>query len=91
MTQRTPAWTQDEAVAYEAAREAITHMRAIITHEIDQEMHRADPNPSRLQALEAEDLRLHHERAALRVEDHDTIARIRRDYGARIREWQGQN
>lgn len=74
-------WTQAEAVAFECAREVITDLRAILTGE----RYHDNPTPERLAEIEAEFSRLGTERCALRVKDHAEIARIRRDYGRRIR------
>lgn len=76
-----PKWTQEEAIAYESALECITHLRAILTGE----RHNDNPTPERLAEIEAEFARLLAERRALSVHDHAEIARIRRDYGQRIR------
>lgn len=76
-----PKWTQEEAIAYESALECITHLRAILTAE----RHNDNPTPERLAEIEAESARLAAERRALSVHDHAEIARIRRDYGQRIR------
>jgi len=76
-----PAFTQDEAIAYECACECTTHLRAIYTSEL----YNDSPSPERRAALELEQSRLHEERRTLRVKDHDKIARIRSDYGAMIR------
>jgi len=84
-------WTQDEAIAYECAREAITHLRAILTSEIHDESKKLEPNAQRIEKLEAESTQLFHERANLSVEDHVQISRIRREYGARIRAWNDEH
>ena len=76
-----PKWTQEEAIAYESALECITHLRAILTAE----RHNDNPPSERLAEIEAESARLASERRALSVHDHAEIARIRRDYGQRIR------
>lgn len=73
-----PAYTQDEAIAYECACECITHLSAIYTSEL----YNDNPSPERRAALELEQIRLHEERRTLRVKDHDKIARIRSEYGA---------
>lgn len=81
-----PKWTQEEAIAYECARECITHLMAIYTGEI----HNDNPTPERLAELRAARARLAAELRGLRVHDHAEIARIRRDYGQRIREHMAQ-
>ncbi|MBR4876279.1 MAG: hypothetical protein IKU14_01025 [Rhodocyclaceae bacterium] len=78
-------WTQDEAIAYECAREVITHLRAILTGEIDEENRKEQPDAQKLERLHAESSRLFRERAQLHVKDHEEIARVRAEYGARVR------
>ena len=78
-------WTQDEAIAYECAREVITHLRAILTGEIDEENRKEQPDAQKLERLYAESSRLFRERAQLHVKDHEEIARVRAEYGARVR------
>jgi len=80
-------WTQDEAIAYECACEAITHLRAILTGEIAKESRKSHPDEQRLKDLYAERSQLFRERAELHVTDQAKISRIRADYGARIRSW----
>jgi hypothetical protein len=82
-----PKWSQDEAIAFECAREAISHLMAIYTARIAaQEVQRA-PDDEDLAALQAERSRLARERAGLHVSSHVEIARIRAEYGAAVREW----
>jgi len=80
-------WTQDEAIAYECAREAITHLRAIINHEMEEESLKLSPDRQKLANLQDEHTRLFYERAALGVKDSEKIALIRKEYGSRIRKW----
>jgi predicted transcriptional regulator len=80
-------WTQDEAVAYECAREVITHLRAILTSEIADEESKPEPDAMRLESLRTEWERLFHERANLHVGNHQEVARVRKEYGARVRAW----
>jgi hypothetical protein len=79
-------WTQDEAVAFECARECITDVMAICSAQIADEKSTANPNAARVQALEVELVRLAGERAKLRGSQADEIARIRDTYGKLIRE-----
>ena len=76
-----PAYSQEEAIAYECACECITHLRAIYTSEL----HLDNPSTERRAALELAQARLHEERRTLHVQDHAAIARIRSEYGAIIR------
>jgi hypothetical protein len=84
-------WTQDEAIDYECAREAITHMRAILTSQITEESRKEHPDAERLESLYAESSRLFRERAGLRVKDHAEIARVQAEYGAKIRAWNAES
>lgn len=84
-------WTQDEAIAFECAREAITHMMAIQTDQIFNEASKAAPDADHLASLRAERSRLAQERAALHVQDLAEIARIRTQYGAIIRAWRQEH
>jgi hypothetical protein len=81
-----PKWTQEEAIAYECARECITELMAIHTAEL----YHGSPTPGRHEEIKAERRRLAAERSGLHVHDHAEIARIRRDYGERIREHMAQ-
>jgi len=83
-------WTQDEALAFEAAREAVTNLRAILTSEIADEEAKSRPDGARLSGLRDEQQRLFQERARLRLHDHSEVARIRTEYGTRIRAWRDQ-
>lgn len=74
-------WTQEEAIAFESARECITHLMAICS---------ADMADSRVSCEEFEGLRLRRsalatERAELRVNDREAVARIRAVYGLECR------
>jgi len=80
-------WTQDEAIAFECAREAITDLMAIQTGQIAQEGSKAAPDAGRLASLRAERSRLAQERTALHLDDLDAVARIRSEYGAIVRAW----
>ena len=83
-------WTQDEAIAFECAREAITDMMAIQSGQIAAESRKAMPDNERVTALRAKRSRLARERAALHVINQADIARIRIEYGAIIRAWRAQ-
>lgn len=85
-----PKWTQDEAIAYECARECITDMMAICTGRIADEAEKEAPDADRVAALRADRSKLAQERAALHVGDHADIARIRTDYGAIVRAWRAE-
>ena len=80
-----PKWTQDEAVAFECARECITDMMGICSTAIADEENQPVPDAIRLAVLEKNLADLARERAALTVADQDKIATIRREYGAQVR------
>jgi len=80
-------WTQDEAIAFECAREVITDLRAIITDQIHTESSKDSPDTNKIEKLHAESSRLFRERYALRVKDHIEVARIRKEYGTKVRAW----
>lgn len=82
-----PAWTQDEAIAYEAARECITDLMTIHFGQLHQERCRLCPDAGRVAALESEVAKLHKQRASLRVTGHAEVARVRSEYGAIVRAW----
>lgn len=86
-----PKWTQDEAVAFECARECITDMMGICSTAIADEEGRPAPDATRLAGLEKDLAELARERAALTVADQDKIAMIRREYGARVRAHRSQH
>lgn len=82
-----PRWSQDESIAFEAARDGITHVIAIHSAQIDAEACKPDPDAALVASLEAEISRLHVQRAALHVHDAAEIARVRSTCGAVVRAW----
>jgi predicted transcriptional regulator len=82
-----PLWTQDEAIAFEVAREAINHVMSICTSEIADEERKPEPDTAIIARFETRLTSLHRERTALRLKDHAEIARIRKEYGAFVRAW----
>lgn len=85
-----PKWTQDEAVAFECARECITDLMGICSTAIADEESKAAPNLPHLEGLEVQLADLARERAALTVADHEKIATIRSVYGAKVRAYREQ-
>lgn len=83
-------WTQDEAIAFECAREVITDMMAIQTSRIAEEGSKAVPNADRLASLRTKRSRLAQERAALHVDNLAAVARIRSEYGTIVRAWRSR-
>lgn len=82
---KKPKWTQDEAIAFECARECITHMMAICSEAIADDETRGKPDNNRLSTLEARLSELAKERAELTITDQDRIAVIRTEYGGHVR------
>lgn len=84
-------WTQDQAIAFECAREVITDMMALCTLRITEEAAKESPDADRLAELRADRSKLAHERAALHVTDEADVARIRTEYGAIVRAWRAEH
>lgn len=84
-------WTQEEAVAFECAREVITDVMAIHTSQIAEERAKSQPDALRLAQLRTERSRLAQERAGLHVGDRAAVARIRAEYGAFVRAWRAKH
>lgn len=82
-----PLWTQDEAIAFEVARDAINHVMSIYTSEIADEERKPHPDQALLARLDARQSELHRERVRLRLKDHAEIARVQRVYSAFVRTW----
>ena len=83
-------WTQDEAIAFECAREAITDLMAIYTRRIADEAESAAPNANLMAEWEDARDKLADERTGLHVNHHAEIARIRSEYGQIIRAWRAE-
>lgn len=83
-------WTQEQAVAFECARECITDMMGICSGKIADEEGRAAPDSVRLASLERELSELARERASLTIHDDDKVAKIRSEYGSKIRQYRSQ-
>ena len=84
-------WTQDQAVAFECAREVITNLMAIYSGRISHESAKALPDTNLIAELRANRSELANERVALHVGDDSDVARIRKEYGAAVRAWRGSN
>lgn len=78
-------WTQEQAVAFECARECITDMMGICSTKIAEEEGKTDPDRAVLTELENELTRLAFERSSLTITDDERIATVRRQYGEVIR------
>ena len=78
-------WTQDEAIAFECAKEAITEMMAICSAKIDKETRKLHPDQQCLSELKETLFNLGREQIMLRGDDQAHIAEIRKKYGTAIR------
>ncbi|HEX5806424.1 MAG TPA: hypothetical protein VFY31_08840 [Macromonas sp.] len=84
-------WTQDQAIAFETARECITDMMGICSGQLAQERAKTVPDEKVVAEILAERTRLSQERDRLRVLDDACVARATEFYGRAVREWrQGQ-
>ena len=83
--EQPPLWTQDQAIAFEAARECISHMMAIHMADFYAEEDKEFPDAKRLEALKAAVHALWEERSEMRVLDDARVAHVRAHYGAIIR------
>lgn len=84
-------WTQDQAVAFECAREVITDMMAIQTGLIAFESDKVNPDLAYVEALRTKRSKLAMERSDLHVNDDAEIIRIRAEYGAIVRAWREEH
>lgn len=82
---------QEEAVAFECARECISDLMAIYTGRVAEE--EASPNPDRrqIEVMRAERSRLAQERAELRLHDRAHVASIMDKYGPAVRAWRTEH
>lgn len=81
-----PRWTEEESIACECACEAISDMLTIQKTLLSREMENQEPDLSVVENFKNRISELEDERYNLRVKDADKIAKIRREYGAIIRE-----
>ena len=80
-----PSWTQEQAIAFESARECITDLAGVFTGQIEDERRKPFPDAAVIASLRTTRSALVQERAELHVQDLEHVARVRRDYGARLR------
>lgn len=80
-------WTQEQAIAFETARECITDMMAICTGKLAHERAKAVPDDRVIADILAERTRLAQERARLRVLDDVGVAHATEVYGRAVRRW----
>lgn len=82
---KQPLWTQDEAIAFESARETIGHMIAICSSLMGKEESKPNPDREKIKLLREKQFSLAMERRELRLKDHKNIDRIEQEYGLKIR------
>ena len=80
-----PLWTQDEAIAFEVARECINDLMGIYHSLAYKEQHAPSPDAGKIAQYLAQAETLFTERKALRLNDADAIKRVSSVYGTRIR------
>lgn len=80
-----PRWTQEQAIAFECARECLNGLGAIYTGLIEEERQRKEPDQEKIHALREKRSMLVQERDRLRLHDEKRIAWVRHIYGAECR------
>ena len=82
-----PLWTQEEAIAYECARETMNDMVAICSSRIAKEKKKANPNLQKIQSLYSQRLKFLKERDLISLHDQETIQKIFKNYGSKIKDY----
>lgn len=85
MTNSSPLWTQDQAIAYEAALEAINDVIAGYSEEIDQARYAAPPLDQRVAWLKMRIVQARDVGDALDLNDDASVAEVLREYSAIVR------
>jgi len=80
-----PMWSQDQAIAYEAALEAINDVIAGYSEQIDAEENRAQPNAQRLAWLTMRVSHARDEAHSLDVTDDASVRQVLAEYSAIVR------
>jgi len=83
-------WTQDQAVAFECARECIVELMAICSAELGDLDGQVDVCADHVNRQEQRLADLAAELRQLHLADTDNIERIRRDYGRQVREYRSE-
>jgi hypothetical protein len=78
-------WTQDQAIAYEAARDAINDVIAGYSEQIALEEQRLTPNIARIAWLEMRTSQAIATRGALNIEDTESLRQTLLEYSAIVR------
>lgn len=86
-----PLWTQDEAIAFECAKEVIGDLMGICSGKIAEEKAKPHPDIKKIKKLEAERSALFDERAHLYLKDNFAIERLNIEYGKKVRAHRQKN
>jgi hypothetical protein len=78
-------WTQDEAIAFEAAKEVIGHMIAIKSSELWNEEQKDIQDLEKISQLKLKRDELVSEQINLRLKNHENIERVIKEYGSLIK------
>lgn len=78
-------WTQEQAIAFESARECITALMAVYTAALSKEEGGPSPRPAVVEELNEKIANLFRERARLQPTDVEAVARVRTVYGPMVR------
>jgi hypothetical protein len=78
-------WTQDQSIAFEAARECLSDMIAIVSGEIAAAEQQHPRDEAALAKLIARQAALALEREDLRLTDDEGVFRVRSEYGPIVR------
>lgn len=81
----TAGWTQDQEIAFTAARDGATHLIGLLNAEMIDEGAKASPDPERPARLDEEITRRWQERSSLSVHDDARVAALGAEWSARIR------
>nr|WP_315481930.1 hypothetical protein [uncultured Undibacterium sp.] len=80
MTTQLPAWTHEEGLNFECARELITDLLGIVTAERTSEI-----DPVKIAALNMQSRALFQERSCLHVQNQDQIKMVIQKYADTVR------
>jgi hypothetical protein len=81
-----PPWSQDEIIAFECARDAITHYMALIMEAIHAQESMHEPEAAELTHLERELNRCAAARANLSMLDPKNADRVRKEYSDAVKQ-----
>lgn len=79
MISRIPKWSSEEALNFENAKDTITDLMSIITSEINKES-----DVIKVRALRKQRFSLSMERASLRLQNHEHVAKVNQKYAETV-------